>query len=88
MVTKQPAAKPNNTSQKKQSPVRRENATRHADVQIYDTTLRDGTQGEGISLSVADKVKVAKALDKFGVAYIEGASYMHPVWLKCDSYFL
>lgn len=41
-------------------------------VDIYDTTLRDGTQGEGISLSVADKLKVAKALDEFGVAYIEG----------------
>ena len=42
------------------------------DVQIYDTTLRDGTQGEGISLSVADKLKVTVALDKFGMAYIEG----------------
>lgn len=41
-------------------------------VQVYDTTLRDGTQGEGISLTVSDKVKIAKRLDDFGVAYIEG----------------
>ncbi len=46
------------------------------DVQIYDTTLRDGTQGEGISLSVADKMKLALALDKFGMAYIEGECSM------------
>ncbi|QGG46416.1 citramalate synthase [Heliorestis convoluta] len=39
---------------------------------IYDTTLRDGTQGEGISLSVEDKVKIAVRLDQLGVAYIEG----------------
>ena len=41
-------------------------------VAIYDTTLRDGTQGEGFSLSLNDKLKVAKRLDEFGVAYIEG----------------
>ncbi len=41
-------------------------------VQIYDTTLRDGTQSEGISLSVNDKVKIARRLDEFGVHYIEG----------------
>jgi 2-isopropylmalate synthase len=39
---------------------------------LYDTTLRDGTQGEGVSLSVDDKVKVAQALDRLGVRYIEG----------------
>ena len=39
---------------------------------IYDTTLRDGTQGEGISLSVNDKLKIAKKLDEFGAHYIEG----------------
>src|SRR5271168_522818 len=43
-----------------------------ADLRIYDTTLRDGTQGEGISFSVADKLLVAKRLDQFGVDYIEG----------------
>ncbi len=41
-------------------------------VEIYDTTLRDGTQGEGISFSVNDKLKITKKLDEFGVAYIEG----------------
>ncbi|MFA5961307.1 MAG: citramalate synthase [Parcubacteria group bacterium] len=41
-------------------------------VKIYDTTLRDGTQGEGMSLSVADKVRIARKLDEFGVHYIEG----------------
>lgn len=41
-------------------------------VKIYDTTLRDGTQGEGISFSVADKLRIAERLDQFGVDYIEG----------------
>lgn len=41
-------------------------------VDIYDTTLRDGAQGEGISLSVYDKIKIAQRLDELGVAYIEG----------------
>ncbi len=42
------------------------------EIKIYDTTLRDGTQGEGISFSVADKLLVAERLDQFGVDYIEG----------------
>ncbi|GAB2700315.1 citramalate synthase [Paenibacillus thermoaerophilus] len=41
-------------------------------VSIFDTTLRDGTQGEGISLSVEDKLKIARKLDQLGVQYIEG----------------
>ncbi len=41
-------------------------------VAVYDTTLRDGTQREGISLSVADKLRVTELLDTLGVAYIEG----------------
>ncbi|WP_404420188.1 citramalate synthase [Nibricoccus sp. IMCC34717] len=41
-------------------------------VKIYDTTLRDGTQGEGISFSVQDKLLIAERLDHFGVDYIEG----------------
>lgn len=41
-------------------------------VYIYDTTLRDGTQREGISLSLDDKLKIAQRLDRFGVHYIEG----------------
>src|SRR5450631_4235490 len=42
-------------------------------VEIYDTTLRDGSQGEGINFSVADKLRIAEKLDAFGVHYIEGA---------------
>ncbi len=41
-------------------------------VQLYDTTLRDGSQMEGISFSVEDKVRVAKKLDELGVHWIEG----------------
>ena len=39
---------------------------------LYDTTLRDGTQGEGVSLSVDDKLKIAQVLDRMGAHYIEG----------------
>jgi 2-isopropylmalate synthase len=41
-------------------------------LRLYDTTLRDGTQREGLSLSVDDKLKIARALDALGVHYIEG----------------
>lgn len=41
-------------------------------IQIYDTTLRDGTQSEGFSLSASDKIRVAQKLDALGVAFIEG----------------
>jgi 2-isopropylmalate synthase len=44
----------------------------HKAVTLYDTTLRDGTQGTGISFSVADKLRVARKLDSFGIDYIEG----------------
>ncbi len=39
---------------------------------IYDTTLRDGTQAEGVSFSKADKVRIAEKLDELGVDYVEG----------------
>jgi 2-isopropylmalate synthase len=42
------------------------------DVEIYDTTLRDGAQGEGINFSVMDKLRIAEKLDAFGIHYIEG----------------
>ena len=41
-------------------------------IAIYDTTLRDGVQGEGISFSGGGKIRVARHLDTFGVDYIEG----------------
>lgn len=41
-------------------------------MKIYDTTLRDGTQREGIALSLADKLRITELLDEFGIAYIEG----------------
>jgi len=41
-------------------------------IQIYDTTLRDGSQGEDISFSVDDKLHIAKKLDELGIDYIEG----------------
>ena len=43
-----------------------------ASVEIYDTTLRDGSQQEGLSLTVDDKLRVAEQLDHLGVHYIEG----------------
>ena len=42
------------------------------EVELYDTTLRDGSQGEGINFSVMDKIRIAEKLDAFGVHYIEG----------------
>ncbi len=42
------------------------------ELQIYDTTLRDGSQMEGISLSVDDKLKITKLLDELGVDFVEG----------------
>lgn len=41
-------------------------------IQIFDTTLRDGTQGEKVSFSAEDKFRIAKRLDEFGIDYIEG----------------
>ncbi len=43
-----------------------------ATIEVYDTTLRDGTQGENIALSVDDKLKITRLLDDLGVMYIEG----------------
>ncbi|MEE8360193.1 MAG: citramalate synthase, partial [Candidatus Omnitrophota bacterium] len=41
-------------------------------VELYDTTLRDGAQGEGISFSVNDKLNIVSKIDELGIAYIEG----------------
>ena len=40
-------------------------------VKLYDTTLRDGMQGQGMSLSAAEKVRVVQALDRLGVGFVE-----------------
>src|SRR3954447_20649826 len=42
------------------------------EIHLFDTTLRDGTQSEGLSLSVEDKLKIARILDGFGIHFIEG----------------
>ena len=47
------------------------------DLLLYDTTLRDGAQTEGISFSADDKVKIARKLDQLGIHYIEGG-FSHP----------
>ena len=44
----------------------------HGAFHVYDTTLRDGAQQEGLNLSVADKLTIARQLDGLGVGYIEG----------------
>src|SRR5450631_1190106 len=54
-------------STKRKSPAKSPNL-----VLTYDTTLRDGTQGEGISFSVASKLRLVEKLDHFGIDYIEG----------------
>src|SRR5439155_405934 len=41
-------------------------------VVVYDTTLRDGAQGSGVSFSVSDKLSISRALDRIGVDYVEG----------------
>lgn len=43
-------------------------------IEIFDSTLRDGAQSEGISFSVSDKLNIVRTLDDFGVAYIEAGN--------------
>lgn len=50
------------------------NLDKSAKIHVYDTTLRDGSQAEGISFTVEDKIKIAKRLDSFGVDYIEAGN--------------
>ncbi len=47
-------------------------STLEKQIQIFDTTLRDGTQAEKVSFSADDKLRIAKRLDEFGIDYIEG----------------
>ena len=51
-------------------------------IQIYDTTLRDGTQGEGVSLSLQDKLQITRRLDEMGVDYVEGG---YPLSIEKDA---
>ena len=62
-------------------------------IQIYDTTLRDGSQGEGVSLSLQDKLLITQRLDEMGVDFIEGgypaintkdAEYFQPEPASCS----
>ena len=41
-------------------------------IELFDTTLRDGTQGEGVNISIHDKLAITKRLDEFGIDIIEG----------------
>ena len=53
-------------------------------IQVYDTTLRDGSQGEGVSFSLLDKIELAKRLDEMGVDFVEGG---YPLSNPKDSEF-
>jgi len=57
-------------------------------IELYDTTLRDGAQTEGISYSVSDKISIAKKLDDLGIHYIEGGwPYSNPKDREFFEYF-
>ncbi len=58
-----------------------------AEVKIYDTTLRDGAQAEGIAFSVEDKLMIAQELDRVGIHYIEGG-WPNPTNPKDLSFFI
>ena len=53
-------------------------------IQIYDTTLRDGSQGEGINFSLQDKLLIAQRLDEMGFEYVEGG---YPLSNEKDAQF-
>jgi len=52
--------------------LKKKNRQETSEIKLFDTTLRDGTQGAGVSLSVEDKLKITLALDRLGLDYIEG----------------
>jgi 2-isopropylmalate synthase len=56
----------------KRKPQKSESRLDMSDIKIYDTTLRDGSQAEGISFTVEDKIRIAHKLDELGVHYVEG----------------
>src|SRR6056297_2973105 len=53
-------------------------------IEIYDTTLRDGSQGEGVSFSLHDKLMIARRLDELGCDFVEGG---YPLSNEKDSEF-
>ena len=55
-------------------------------VDVYDVTLRDGTQGEGVSFSVEDKIRVAHKIDELGVKYIGGWIYWISNLIEMNSF--
>ncbi len=58
------------------------------EIYVYDTTLRDGSQSEGVSYSLEDKVRIAKKLDSFGISFIEGGwPYSNPKDKEFFDYF-
>src|SRR5690349_15763434 len=53
-------------------------------IEIYDTTLRDGSQGEGVNFSLQDKLFIAQRLDEMGFDYVEGG---YPLSNEKDAQF-
>ncbi len=60
------------TASNQSSPTSTASANQLRAIEIYDTTLRDGSQGEGISFSLQDKLNIAQRLAEIGIDYIEG----------------
>ena len=54
-------------------------------VQLYDTTLRDGSQGEGVNFSLQDKLLITQKLDEMGFDYIEGGYPLSLTACRCRS---
>ena len=46
-------------------------------IYLYDTTLRDGQQTQGVNFTVDNKIHISKALDDLGIDYVEGLSLIH-----------
>ena len=60
------------TQERRHANSRNESTPMTTRIEIYDTTLRDGTQGEGVSFSRLDKIKILRRLDDFRIDFVEG----------------